>query len=60
VQPTVLGVNPLPNYLGQPPYDLPVAARIRVNRSLSINLQGTYYFNYFGTRWNGVQLQFLP
>ena len=60
VQSTVLGVNPLPNYLGQPPYDIPVAARIRVNPSLSINVQGTYYFNYFGNKWNGVQVQFLP
>jgi hypothetical protein len=60
VQPTVLGVNPLPDYLGQPPYDLPITARIRVNGSLSINVQSTYYFNYFGNTWNGVQVQFLP
>jgi len=60
VQKTVLGVNPVANYLGQPPYDLPVAARIRVNRSLSINAQVTYYFNYFGNTWNNVQVQFLP
>ena len=60
VQPSVLGVNPLPDYLGQPPYDLPIAARIRVNGSLSINVQSTYYFNYYGNTWNGVQVQFLP
>jgi hypothetical protein len=60
IQSIVLGVNPVPNYLGQPPYDLPIRFRIRVNPSLSINIENTYYFNYFGNRWNGFQVQFLP
>lgn len=60
VQQNVLGVNQVPNYLGQPPYSLPVRLRIRVNPSLSINVENTYYFNYFGNRWSGFQVQFLP
>jgi hypothetical protein len=60
VQATVLGVNPVDNYLGQPPYSLPVRVRIRVNPSLSINVENNYYFNYFGNKWSGFQVQFLP
>lgn len=60
VQTTVLGVNPVSNYLGAPPYALPVKVRFRVNPSLSLNVAGTYYFNYFGNQWNNLQVQFLP
>ena len=48
-----LGQNP-PNYvLGEPPYELALAARFRINPQLSILLQGTYAFNFGGQTWTG-------
>lgn len=55
-----LGVNPYPYYLGQPPYDLTGAARLRLNEQLSIDLQDTYYFNYQGVNYSGIILQVRP
>ena len=56
----VLGVNPYPNYLGQPPYDLYAAFRLRLNSQLSLDFQDTYFFNYQGANWSGLIFQVRP
>ncbi len=56
----VLGINPYPNYLGQPPYQLYAGARIRINDQLSLDFQNTYFFNYQGADWSGLIFAVRP
>ena len=55
-----LGENVAPYQLGQPPYDATITARYRINPQLSVDLQDTYYFNFGGRTWSGVQFQVRP
>jgi hypothetical protein len=55
-----LGQNPQPYELGEAPYDLSATARFRINPQLSIDLQNTYFFNFSGQTWSGLEFQIRP
>ncbi len=52
-----LGQNPYPYQLGEPPFDVTVAARLRLNPQLSIDITDTKFINPRG--WPSNDFQFL-
>ena len=48
-------------YLGQPPYDITPDLRMRLMPHLMVDVSNTYYFNYYGQKWQPTTaIQFLP
>ncbi|HZZ64739.1 MAG TPA: hypothetical protein VFE17_04515 [Candidatus Baltobacteraceae bacterium] len=48
----VIGQQQYPYYLGQPPYDLTLDVRARINAFSAIDIARTYYFNFGNQRWS--------
>jgi hypothetical protein len=60
IDPAPLGQNPYPYQLGQPPADVTLGFRVRINPQLSLDVTDTVFFNAHGWKTNTFQFLLRP